>query len=187
MKHHDYSILVFICIMGLGLATIFPGALNKNHPLVPPSVVYEVVPNLKKAHDSVYTVLNPQNNRAMGAATIIQWRPGKKILAISAYHVFEENKGPHLIGISSHSPTGYYIVWAMGMRVIATRPVADLVLLESLEVARVYGTHVNLGKPMLKGSRVWAIGAPRGYQRAITAGIISHIHTSRRTGKESFQ
>jgi len=171
----DFRVLLTSLVLGILLATASPYILSGASRSIPPNPIINSIPQLSRAYKSSFSILEP-SGKSIGAATIVRWKPGQKILAISAYHLFMGRLNDiHTVGLSTLSRSRYTIDWYIKMRVAAVRSQSDLVLLESLEVTRVSGPFVLIGPYLPVGSRVHAIGAPRGYQRNVTAGIISNI------------
>ena len=128
-----------------------------------------VVPNLTQAYQSSVVILSSQIS-VRGSGTILQYKEGKRLQVLTAWHVVEDIAGEQIhIGLIDSEQ----LVMAT---VTKFDPVSDLALLTSITDMREDGPQATMAtqEPVL-GETIWTIGNPRGVLRNVSKGILGNI------------
>ena len=154
--------------------------LRPVHPQLPTNPSFQNVVNIQQplAASKSVIMMTPRGARAMGAATMLRCEAGQKAYALTAAHLvtgyYKYFPKIFPMFLSDHRQGHKFSLQTFKVLRVDTKK--DLALLVSVRKQKEKCTTVSLSDvdPLL-GSRVWAIGAPVGYVKHITSGVLSSV------------
>jgi len=164
-KRYVRLFLVLLCLLGTCCLT---SNIDKTN-----SSKYGAIYPIDIAYKATWDVMGPLNISSIGAATVVRWEVGQKLIAISAWHVFSNKfMSPDTLRycqMPNRSPCVLKKV-----EILRKNEEADLVLLIGTTPEKFSGPAALVARdePTL-GEVVYVIGTPLQHSRSISRGVLS--------------